>query len=106
MDPPRPLLLSEMMRSHVIKMSIFTQPDEQRCCNERYNLESIHNIVYLRDREVVMYSVSSRQPMTLTNIEILDRIQYHLVTWYSKLIKAEVKIHSADVILAHFDSQV
>jgi uncharacterized protein YbcV (DUF1398 family) len=58
MDPPCPLLLSAMMRSHVIKMATFTQPDNQHCYNERYNLESMHNIVYLRDREVVMYSVS------------------------------------------------
>ena len=47
-----------MMWSHVIKMTTFTQPDEKRCYNERYNLESMHNIFYLRDREVVMYSVS------------------------------------------------
>ena len=62
------LLLREMMRSHVIKMATFTQSDEQRCYNERYNCESMHNIFYLRDREVVMYSVSSREPMTLTSI--------------------------------------
>ena len=58
MDPPCPLLLSAMMRSHVIKMATFTQPDEKRCYNERYNFECMHNICYRRDREVVMYSVS------------------------------------------------
>ena len=58
MDPPLPLLLSAMMRSYVIKMATFTQPDETCCYNERYNVECMHNIFYLRDREIVMYSVS------------------------------------------------
>jgi hypothetical protein len=58
MDPPLPLLLSAMMRSHVIKMATFTQQDAKHCYNERYNFECMHNIFYLRDREIVMYSVS------------------------------------------------
>ena len=53
-----------LVQSRVIKMSTFTT-------NPAYSVvikNVMYNIFYLHEREVVMYNVSSREPMTLTII--------------------------------------